>query len=116
MFQADERLTSLSTITVSRYRDFMWFPPRVRGLDPTRTFGGEVSPKRGVGHRETQLSTGSLVFHLGFISLLDDDDDEHGDGDYDDGDNDNDVKSNSAGHKVFGLPPLSLPTFHVHQC
>ena len=64
MFQADERLTSLSTITVSRYRDFMWFPPRVRGLDPTRTFGGEVSPKRGVGHRETQLSTGSLVFHL----------------------------------------------------
>ena len=64
MFQADERLTSLSAITVSRYRDFMWFPPRIRGLDPTRTFGGEVTPKGGVGHRETQLSTGSLVFHL----------------------------------------------------
>ena len=64
MFQADVRLTSLSAITVSRYRDFMWFPPRIRGLDPTRTFGGEVSPKGGVGHRETQLSTSGVIFHL----------------------------------------------------
>ena len=64
MFQADERLTSLSAITVSRYCDFVWFPPRIRGLDPTRTFGGEVSPKGGVGHRETQLSTSGVIFHL----------------------------------------------------
>ena len=64
MFQADERLTSLSAITVSRYCDFVWFPPRIRDLDPTRTFGGEVSPKRGVGHRETQLSTSGVIFHL----------------------------------------------------
>ena len=115
MFQVDERLTSLSAITVSRNCDFMWFPPRFRGLDPTRTFGGEVSPKGSVGHSETQLSTGSLVFNLGFISLLDDDDDPD-DEDYDDGDNDDDVKSNSDGHKVLSLLPSSLPTFHVHQC
>ena len=62
------------------------------------------------------MSTGSLVFHLGFTSILDDNEDEPDDEDYDDGDNDDDVKSNSAGHKVFGLPPSSLPTFHVHQC
>ena len=105
MFQVDERLTSLSAFTVSRYCDWMWFPPSVRGLDPTRTFGGEVSPKGSVGHSETQLSTGSLVFHLGFISLLDDDDDEPDDEDYDDGDNNDDVRSTSAGPKVLGLPP-----------
>ena len=116
MFQAEERLTSFSASTFSRYCDWVRFPPRFRGLDPTVFIGGEVSPKGGVGHRETQLSTGSLVFHLGFISLLDDDDDDPDDEDYDDGDNDDDVKSNSAGPKVLSLPPSSLPTFHVHQC
>ena len=62
------------------------------------------------------MGTGSLVFHLGFISLLDDDDDDPDDDGDDYGDNDDEVKSNSAGHKVLSLPPSSLPTFHVHQC
>ena len=75
MFQAEERLTSFSASTFSRYCDWVWFSPRITGLDPTVFIGGKVRPKGGVGHRETQLSTGSLVFHLGFTSLHDDDDD-----------------------------------------